>query len=438
MNKADQHCANVAEPAETVEGPRSRQWADRYDHVHMQVFGRPGRVMDHGQGAWIWDIDGNRYLDMLAGIAVNALGYAHPAWNKALAEQAGKMAHISNFFASRPQIELAERLLELAQAPDGSRVFFCNSGTEANEAAIKLARLHGTRMGGHPGRILALTHSFHGRSMGSLSLTWKPAIREPFQPLVPGMGFLPSGDPKALEEAFTGEEASDQPVVAVILELIQGEAGVLPLEPDYVQKVRELCSRHGALMILDEVQTGMGRTGHWFAFQDQSLSGGACPDVLTFAKGVAGGFPMGGMITFGSGPSGLLTPGTHGSTFGGNPLGSALALTTLETIQREGLLERAERMGKRLRDGIAACGNPLFTSVRGRGLLDAIQLSSPCASKVAAWCLDHGLIVNPVAPDALRLAPPLIIQADQIDLAVDILSKVPTRLGDVDSPQGDR
>ncbi|MCT6919205.1 MAG: aminotransferase class III-fold pyridoxal phosphate-dependent enzyme, partial [Bifidobacteriales bacterium] len=263
----------------------------------MQVFGRPGRVMDHGQGAWIWDVDGNRYLDMLAGIAVNALGYAHPAWNKALAEQAGKMAHISNFFASRPQIKLAERLLELAQAPDGSRVFFCNSGTEANEAAIKLARLHGTRMGGHPGRILALTHSFHGRSMGSLSLTWKPAIREPFQPLVPGMGFLPSGDPKALEEAISGEEASDQPVAAVILELIQGEAGVLPLEPDYVQKVRELCSQHGALMILDEVQTGMGRTGHWFAFQDQSLSGGACPDVLTFAKGVAGGFPMGGMIT---------------------------------------------------------------------------------------------------------------------------------------------
>ena len=430
MMKADAFPAEVSEPMRTPQGPQSSQWADRYDRVHMQVFGRPGRVMDHGQGAWIWDLDGNRYLDMMAGIAVNALGYAHPAWNKALAEQAGKMAHISNFFASQPQIELAERLLDLAQAPEGSRVFFANSGTEANEAAIKLARLHGARMGGHPGRILALTHSFHGRSMGSLSLTWKPAIREPFQPLVPGMGFLPAGDGEAIEEAFTQGETSGEPVATVILELIQGEAGVLPLSPDYVRQVRELCTRHGALMILDEVQTGMGRTGHWFAFQDQSLSGGASPDVLTFAKGVAGGFPMGGMITFGPEPSGLLTPGMHGSTFGGNPLGSALALTTLKTIQREGLLEQARQMGERLRAGLADCGNPLYGQVRGRGLLDAVQLRAPCAGDLASWALDHGLIVNAVAPDALRLAPPLIIQADQIDLAVDILSKAPVSLGE--------
>ncbi|MBH9979793.1 MULTISPECIES: acetylornithine transaminase [Bifidobacterium] len=422
----------------TPEGPQSSQWADRYERVHMQVFGRPGRVMDHGRGAWIWDLDGNRYLDMMAGIAVNALGYAHPAWNKALAEQAGKMAHISNFFASQPQIELAERLLDLAQAPKGSRIFFANSGTEANEAAIKLARLHGARMGGHPGRILALIHSFHGRSMGSLSLTWKPAIREPFQPLVPGMGFLPAEDDEAIEEAFAQGETSGEPVAAIILELIQGEAGVLPLNPDYVSQVRELCSRHGALMILDEVQTGMGRTGHWFAFQDQSLSGGACPDVLTFAKGVAGGFPMGGMITFGPGPSGLLTPGLHGSTFGGNPLGSALALTTLETIQREGLLERARQMGERLRAGLTDCGNPLYTQVRGRGLLDAVQLSVSCAGDLASWALNHGLIVNAVAPDALRLAPPLIIQADQIDLAVDILSKAPASLADRGMRQDDQ
>ena len=227
-------------------------------------------------------------------------------------------------------------------------------------------------------------------------------------------------------------------MAAVILELIQGEAGVLPLNPDYVRQVRELCSQHGALMILDEVQTGMGRTGHWFAFQDQSLSGGACPDVLTFAKGVAGGFPMGGMITFGSGPSGLLTPGMHGSTFGGNPLGSALALTTLETIQREGLLERAREMGERLRSGLTACGNPLYTQVRGRGLLDAVQLSASCAGDLASWALNHGLIVNAVTPDALRLAPPLIIQADQIDRAVDILSKAPTSLADKGLRQDDQ
>lgn len=426
-----------SEGVTTPVGPLSKEWLGRYDQVHMNVFGQPARVMDHGKGVFIWDLDGNKYLDMVAGIAVNALGYAHPAWNQALEDQAAKMSHISNYFASVSQVKLAERLLSISQAPSGSRVFFANSGTESNEAAIKLARLYGSRMEGvgkdRPARILALTHGFHGRSMGSLSATWKPGIRVPFEPLLPGVEFVQSGDSEAMEEAFqTTGRGSDLrgPVAAVIMELIQGESGVRPLEPEYVARVRDLCTKNGALMIVDEVQTGMGRTGHWFAFQDPTLSGGAHPDVLTFAKGVAGGFPMGGMITFGSGPSSIFTPGMHGSTFAGSPLASAMGLVTLDTIDKEGLIDNAQDQGERLRAEILKEGNPLFQGVRGRGLLNAVQLAHPCSHALAAWVMDRGLIVNPVAADAIRLAPPLIISSDEIDQAVSILSQVPLELPD--------
>ena len=419
-------------PATTPAGPRSRDWLARYGKAHMNVFGLPARVMDHGQGVRIWDLDGNAYLDMMAGIAVNALGYAHPAWNQALADQASRMAHISNYFASRPQIELAERLLSISGAPEGSHVYFANSGTEANEAALKLARLHGNKLphpnGTGPARILALTRGFHGRSMGSLSATWKPTIREPFAPLVPGLEFVPAGDAGAMEAAFADETKG--PVAAVIMELIQGESGVRPLDPDYVASVRSLCTDHHALMVVDEVQTGMGRTGYWFAFQDPTLSGGARPDLLTFAKGVAGGFPMGGMIAFGQELSEVLTPGMHGSTFAGSPLASALGLVTLETIRKEGFLANAQAGGERLRQGIMDTRNPLYVGVRGRGLLDAVQLAHTCSHALASWALDHGLIVNAVAPDAIRLAPPLVIGPDDIDQAVDILSQVPGDLPD--------
>lgn len=420
-------------------GAEGSRWLGEYAQVHMNVFGTPLRVMDHGAGTRIWDVDGNEYLDFLAGIAVNSLGYAHPAWVEAVAAQAARVAHTSNYFATAPQIELAAKLVELAGAPAGSHVYFGNSGAEGNEAALKLAKLYGATLpgvssplgGGKPARIIALTHGFHGRTLGALSATWKPAIRKPFEPLVPNIEFVEASDPIALYEAFaqTGQGRYGKgPVAAVIMELIQGEAGVRPLGADYVRKARQMCDRYGALLIVDEVQTGIGRTGSWFAFQDERLSGGVTPDIVTFAKGVAGGFPMGGMIAFGEELSALFTPGSHGSTFAGNPLGAAAALATIGVIEREGLLENVRARGEQLRAGLTACGNPLFEYARGAGLLDAVQLTRPCAHAAMAWALDHGLIVNAVAPDALRFAPPLTVTASDVDDALAILARIPADL----------
>ncbi|MCH9275840.1 acetylornithine transaminase [Bifidobacterium amazonense] len=427
----------VTEHTETL-GSKDSKWLGEYSQVHMNVFGTPLRVLDHGQGTHIWDVDGNEYLDFLAGIAVNSIGYAHPKWVKAVSEQAAKVAHTSNYFATEPQIKLAAKLVELAGAPEGSHVYFGNSGAEGNEAAIKLAKLYGRTlpgalpdMGGKPARIIALTHGFHGRTLGALSATWKPAIRTPFEPLVPGIEFVEAGNPMALYEAFsqTGKgHYGKGPVAAVIMELIQGEAGVRPLGADYVKKIRQMCDINHALLIIDEVQTGMGRTGKWFAFQREDLSGGVTPDMVTFAKGVAGGFPMGGMIAFGSKLSALFTPGSHGSTFAGNPLGAAAGLATIGVIEDEHLVANAEERGRQLREGIMATGNPLFASTRGRGLLDAAQLSHPCAHAAMNWALEHGLIVNAVAPDALRFAPPLNVTEQDIDQALAILARIPDDL----------
>ena len=413
-------------------GPKDAALLQQYSDVHMNVFVTPLRVMDHAQGTRIWDVDGNEYLDFLGGIAVNSLGYGHPAWIKALTEQANKVAHTSNYFATVPQITLASKLIEKAGAPEGSLVYFGNSGAEANEAAMKLAKLHGNTLPnntGKPARIIALTHAFHGRTLGALSITWKPVIREQFEPLVPGAQFVEAGNVQALQDAF---DASDEqgPVAAVIMELIQGEAGVLPVGAEFVKAARQLCTEHGALLIIDEVQTGIGRTGKWFAFQREDLSGGIIPDAVTFAKGVAGGFPMGGLIAFGKRNSSLFTPGSHGSTFAGNPLGCACGVATIDTIESEGLLANAEERGKQLRDGLASCGNPLFTQSRGRGLLNAVVLAHPCAHAAANWALEHGLIVNPVAPHALRMAPPLVVSESDVDEAVSILAKVPSDLPD--------
>ncbi|NEG70240.1 acetylornithine transaminase [Bifidobacterium choloepi] len=422
-----------------VTGERGAEWLGSYRDVHMNVFGTPLRVMDHGEGVHLWDVDGNEYLDFLAGIAVNSLGYAHPAWVKAVADQAAKAAHVSNYFATPVQIELAAKLVEIAGAPEGSHVYFGNSGAEANEAALKLAKLYGRTLdnaaphfGEKPARILALTHGFHGRTMGALSATWKPAIRRPFQPLVPDIEFVEAGSLCAMHDAFarTGQGPYGKgPVAAVIMELVQGEAGVLPMDADYVKGVRKLCDDNHALLIIDEVQTGIGRTGSWFAFQREDL-GGVTPDVVSFAKGVAGGFPMGGIIAFGQETSDLFTPGSHGSTFAGNPLGAAAGLATIRTIESEGLVDNAEERGEQLRAALRECGNPLFREVRGRGLLNAIVLAHPCAHAAADWALEHGLIVNAVAPGALRLAPPLIVTADDIDAAVAILSRIPADLPD--------
>ena len=389
------------------------------------------------------DVDG-LYADwpdknsLIGRIGVNSLGYAHPKWVKAVSEQAAKVAHISNYFASEPQIELAAKLVKLAGAPEGSKVYFGNSGAEGNEAALKLAKLYGRTLpdalpsiGGKPARILAMTHGFHGRTMGALSATWKPNIRKPYDPLVPNIEFVRAGDKVALYEAFSQTGLGHYgkgPVAAVILELIQGEAGVQPLGADYVKFVRELCDINHALLIIDEVQTGIGRTGKWFAFQREDLSGGVTPDMVTFAKGVAGGFPMGGMIAFGEKLAALFTPGSHGSTFAGNPLGAAAGLATLGVIEDDNLIANAEARGQQLRDDIMATGNPLYVSVRGRGLLDAVELKHPCAHAVMNYCLEHGLIVNAVAPNALRFAPPLIVTAEDVDQALAVLKDVPADL----------
>ncbi|WEV76243.1 acetylornithine transaminase [Bifidobacterium sp. ESL0800] len=425
--------------AETTKiGTKSEQWIRKYGKVHTHAFGTPLRVMDHGGGMHVWDVDGNEYLDFLAGIAVNSLGYAHPKWVRALSDQAGKVAHISNYFASVPQIQLAEKLLEISGAPEGSRVYFGNSGAEGNEAAMKMAKLYGKTLpggdpehGGVPARILALTKGFHGRTMGALSATWKLSIREPYNPLLPAVQFVEAGDLDAMRAAFdeTGKNGVG-PVAGVMLELIQGEAGVRPLDPEYVKGVRELCDKNQALIIIDEVQTGIGRTGKWFAFQREDLSGGITPDIITFAKGVAGGFPMGGMIAFGESLASLFSPGLHGSTFAGGPLATTAGLTTLQIIEEDGLIANAEARGEQLREAIMACGNPLFASLRGRGLLNAIQLVHPCSHAAMNWALDHGLIVNAVAPDALRLAPPLIVSSDDVNEAVSILAQIPLDLPD--------
>jgi len=283
-------------------------WTERYGHALMDTFGPPQRVLVRGDGAYVWDADGVRYLDLLAGIAVNALGHAHPTLTAAISAQLGTLGHVSNFFATPTQIALAERLLQLAGADEGSRVFLTNSGTEANEAVVKMARRTGRP------RILALEGAFHGRTMGALALTHKAAYREPFEPLPGGVEFVPFGDVDALEAAL------DEDVAALVVEPIQGEAGVRPLPPGYLARARELTAACGALLVLDEVQTGMGRTGAWFAHQHPHLGGGITPDAVTLAKGLGGGFPVGAVIAFGERAATLLGRGQHGTTFGGrNP-----------------------------------------------------------------------------------------------------------------------
>ncbi|MEL7976270.1 acetylornithine transaminase [Isoptericola sp. F-RaC21] len=392
-------------------------WTERYTHAVMDTFGPPQRVLVRGEGAYVWDADGRRYLDLLAGIAVNALGHAHPTLTAAISAQLGTLGHVSNFFATPTQIGLAERLLHLAGAPDGSRVFFTNSGTEAVEAAFKMARRNRSDGPGDDGgrtRVLALEGGFHGRSMGALALTAKAAYREPFEPLPGGVEHLPFGDAAALDEAFSPAAVAERGgVAALVVEPLQGEAGVRPLPPGYLAHARRLTADAGALLVLDEVQTGVGRTGSWFAFQQPEVGGGVVPDVVTLAKGLGGGFPVGATIAFGERAARLLGRGQHGTTFGGNPVAAAAGLATLGVIERDGLLENVRRVGDVLRTEIEAAGNPLVAGVRGRGLLLAVQLTRPVAADVASAALEAGFVVNAVAPDAIRLAPPLVLTADQ-------------------------
>ena len=385
-------------------------WTQRYSSALMNTFGTPQKVLVRGEGPYVFDADGKAYLDLLAGIAVNTLGHAHPTLTAALTAQFGTLGHVSNFFATRPQIALAEKLLQIAQADDGARVFFTNSGTEAMEAAFKIARR--TK---RP-RILALEGAFHGRTMGALALTHKADYKTPFEPLPGGVEHLPFGDIEALEAAISDD------VAALVLEPIQGEAGVRPLPDGYMQRARELTSAHGALLILDEVQTGIGRTGTWFAHSSEEF-GSVQPDVMALAKGLGGGFPMGAVIAYGSAAQ-YLQPGQHGTTFGGNPMGAAAALATLHVIERDGLLQRVREVGEKLRNDISALNHPEIAAVRGRGQLSAIELKANIAAKVAKAALEAGFIVNAVAPNAIRLAPPLILTHQQAATFVEALPQL--------------
>lgn len=382
-------------------------WKDDYAHRMMNTFGVPKVELVRGDGCAVFDSDGTRYLDFLAGIAVNSLGHNHPAVVGALTSQA-HLLHVSNFFASEPQLALAERLLRITGAGNEGRVFFANSGTEAIEAAIKLARRTGRP------RILALRDSFHGRSLGALSITGKPTLREPFEPLLPNVEHIDS-----TIEALVAAIGPD--VAALVVEPIKGEAGVYELPAGYLEAARELTTQHGTLLILDEIQTGAGRTGDWFAFQKS----GIVPDAITLAKGIGGGVPIGALVTFGA-ASTLLQPGQHGTTFGGNPLVCAVSNAVLAQIEADDLVANAAKRGAELRSELARIESPLINDLRGRGLLIGIGLAKPVAAQIVALALEHGLIVNAPNESTVRLAPPLIIGDEEIAEFIEIFSAVLT------------
>ncbi|WP_280419167.1 acetylornithine transaminase [Nocardia carnea] len=379
------------------------QLRQRWSNVMMRNYPTPEVVLTRGTGAVVYDADGNRYVDFVGGIAVNSLGHAHQAILSAVMEQLGTLGHVSNLYGSEPVIELAETLLAHFGDGDG-RAFFCNSGAEANEAAFKLARLTGRR------KIIACDEAFHGRTMGALALTGQPSKRAPFEPMPPGVVHVPYGDAAMLERAVDSDTA------AVFLEPMLGESGVVVPPLDYLVRAREITARHGALLILDEVQTGIGRTGKMYAHQ----AFGITPDVMTLAKGLGAGLPIGAVLATGHAAD-LFTPGMHGTTFGGNPVSAAAALAVLRTIAEDGLLDHVESVGKRLSDGIAVLEHPLIADVRGAGLLIGIGLTHPVAPQVEARARAAGYLVNPAKPDVIRLAPPLVLTETQADnLVLDL------------------
>ncbi|RJN32189.1 acetylornithine transaminase [Nesterenkonia natronophila] len=395
--------------------PAAAELLERYQSSLTGVFGAPQAVLVRGSGAWVWDAEGNEYLDLLAGIAVNALGHAHPLISSVISGQYATLGHISNLFTSPTQIALAEKLLSVAQAPSGSSVFFANSGSEANEAALKAVLRHRETTGKR--RILALEGSFHGRTVGALSLTHKPAYREPFGELISGVEFLPFNDLDALEAAF-----ADDDVAGIFLEPIQGEAGVLALEDSYLVRARELTRGSGALLVLDEVQTGVGRTGQWFRFQAVS---GVVPDLMTLAKGLGSGFPIGALVSFGEQVSALLGAGQHGTTFGGNPPATAAALATLHAVESGGLLAHVRTMGAHLAAGLREL--PQVAQVRQYGLHIGVDLhplpgvEAPAKQVVNLARQRHGLIINATGDTTLRLAPPLNLTPAEVDEALSRL-----------------
>lgn len=385
---------------------------ERYSSALLGVFGTPQRVLVRGAGCHVWDADGRQYLDLLGGIAVNTLGHAHPLLNSVISSQLATLGHISNFFTSPAQVALAEKLLEISGAPGGSKVFFANSGTEANEAALKLARRNAGTAQTPRTKVIALENAFHGRSLGALSLTWKQAYREPFEPLPGNVQWVPAGDIEALRAAV------DETVQAVFIEPIQGEAGVRELDHEYLRAARAITHQAGALLVFDEVQSGMGRTGQYFA------SAPVLPDAMTLAKGLGGGLPIGAMIAFGHKAADLLRPGDHGTTFGGNPVATAAALATIHVIDKDELLGHVAETGEWLRAQLQGIGG--ISAVRGRGLLLAFDLDKPVAAALVPAALDAGFIINTTGLATIRLAPPLVITRDQLST---FIAKLPALIG---------
>ncbi len=369
----------------------------RYEGAVMNTFGPPALALSRGKGAHVWDVDGKEYVDLLAGIAVNALGHAHPALVEAVTTQLSTLGHVSNFFATEPQVALAERLIGLLGWDSDARVFFSNSGTEANEAALKLTRRTGRT------RVVAAEGSFHGRTMGALALTSKAAYREPFEPLPGDITFVPYDDVAALEAAV------DETVAAIVLEPIQGEAGVIVPSADYLSAAQRIAHDNGALLWLDEVQTGIGRTGAWFAHQ---LLDGLQPDVVTLAKGLGGGMPIGATVARGAAAT-LLQPGNHGTTFGGNPVASAAALAVLDTIEAEGLIEATVARGEQLEALLQKQAG--VVEVTGAGLMRGAELDGAYATQAVAAARDAGFILNATGPTRLRFVPPLVITSEDLD-----------------------
>jgi acetylornithine aminotransferase len=373
----------------------------------MPNYGTPPIALDHGRGVRVWDDAGREYLDFVGGIAVSSLGHAHPAIVAAVTEQVARLVHSSNLAIHEPGVRLAERLVGLLGLP--ARVFFANSGAEAIECALKLARRYGTPRGRN--EVIACNGSFHGRTLGALSITGNPAKREPFEPLPGPVSFVDVGDVDALRAAV-GPQTS-----AVFVEPTLGEGGVVPAPPGFLAAARAFCDEAGALLVVDEVQSGIGRTGHWYATQGEGVQ----PDVITLAKGLGGGMPIGACIGVGD-VGGLFVPGDHGSTFGGNPVACAAALAVLQTIEDEQLLDQVKRVGEHLATRLAAIDNPLVVGTRGSGLWQALVLSGAHAAAIEGAARQRGLLVNAVKPDVIRFAPPLILTELEVEDAMPRLA----------------
>lgn len=377
----------------------------------MPTYARQTVTFERGEGAWLWDNQGKRYLDALSGIAVCNLGHAHPAVHEAICLQSQKLIHTSNLYGVQLQEDLADKLCQLSGMDN---VFFCNSGTEANEAAIKIARKYGHELGIDQPVIITMDKSFHGRTMGALSATGNIKVKQGFTPLLPGFLHIPYNDVPAIRNAI----AADKNIVAILVEPIQGEGGVNIPDANYLNQIRALCDEHNLLMMLDEIQTGIGRTGQFLAYQHN----GILPDVCTLAKALGNGLPIGACLAHGKAAV-ILTAGNHGSTFGGNPLACSAALAVIDTLTNSNLITEANDKGKRICAAISekTSGNEQIISIRHQGLMIGIELSSPCSALVGK-ALEKGLLINVTADNTLRLLPPLLIDDEQMTFLSETLS----------------